>query len=132
MAWAIVLSLGYIASIVGLLIGFLAQKGYDLCKGRQGKAKVVILIFAIIFGVLLGNIGSEVITVVSLMQSGDLPGLVAGDISWLILAGLVDDAEYRGLVIKNILMGILFAGIGVFALLRQTGRNVSGNKYVDL
>lgn len=131
-AWAIVLSLGYIASIVGLLIGFLSQKGYDLCRGKQGKAKVLILIFAIIIGVLLGNIGAEVITVVSLMNSGDLPGLVAGDIPWLILTVFVDDAEYRGAVIKNILIGILFAGIGVFALLRQTGKNVSGNKYIAL
>lgn len=39
-AWAIVLAMGYIASIVGLLIGFLSTKGYDLLKGKQGKAKL--------------------------------------------------------------------------------------------
>ena len=131
-AWAIVLSIGYIASIVGLLIGFLAQKGYDLCKGRQGKAKVVILIFAVIVGVLLGNIGAEAFTVFSMIQNGELPGLVYGDIPLLITAVLMEDAEYRGYFIKNILMGILFAGLGVFALLRQTGKNVSGDKYIDL
>lgn len=130
--WAIVLSIGYIASVVGLLIGFLAQKGYDLCKGKQGKAKVVILIFAIIFGVLLGNIAAEFITVFTLMQQGELPGLTLNDAPWLILAVFLEDAEYRAGVIKNVLMGILFAGIGVFALLRRTGRQVSGDKYVEL
>lgn len=131
-AWAIVLSIGYIASIVGLLIGFLAQKGYDLCRGRQGKAKVAILIFAVIFGVLLGNIGAEVFTVFTMMQGGELPGLTYGDIPLLIAAVLLEDAEYRGFFVKNILTGLLFAGLGVFALLRQAGKNVSGNRYVDL
>ena len=130
--WAIVLSIGYIASIVGLLIGFLAQKGYDLCKGKQGKAKVVILIFAVIFGVLLGNIAAEFITVFSLMQAGELPGLALSDAPWLILGVFLEDAEYRAGIIKNVLMGIVFAGLGVFALLRRTGKQVSGDKYVDL
>ena len=35
--WAFVLYQGYVASLVGLLIGFLADKGYDLLKGKQGK-----------------------------------------------------------------------------------------------
>lgn len=131
-AWAIVLSLGYIASVIGLVIGVLAQKGYDLCKGKQGKAKVVILIFAVIFGVLLGNIGAEFLTVFNLMQQGELPGLALSDAPWLILAVFLEDAEYRSAIIKNVLMGILFAGLGVFALLRRTGKEVSGDKYIDL
>ena len=44
--WAIVLCMGYVASLVGLLIGWLADQGYNLLKGKQGKAKVWILIAA--------------------------------------------------------------------------------------
>lgn len=130
--WAIVLSIGYIASIVGLLIGFLAEKGYDLARGKQGKGKVVILIFAVVFGVLLGNLGAEAFTVFSMIQGGELPGIAVGDIPLLIWLVLSEDAEYRGYLIKNVLMGLLFAALGVFALLRQAGKDVSGVKYIDL
>lgn len=130
--WAIVLSIGYIASIVGLLIGFLAEKGYDLARGKQGKGKVVILVFAVVFGVLLGNLGAEAFTVFSMIQGGELPGIAVGDIPLLIWLVLSEDAEYRGYLIKNVLMGLLFAALGVFALLRQAGKDVSGVKYIDL
>lgn len=130
--WAIVLSIGYIASIVGLLIGFLAEKGYDLARGKQGKGKVAVLIFAVIFGVLVGNLGAEAFTVFSMIQGGELPGLVVGDIPMLLWLVFSEDAEYRGYLVKNILMGLLFAALGVFALLRQAGKDVSGVKYIDL
>lgn len=128
-AWAAVLSLGYIASVIGLLIGFLAQKGYDLAHGKQGRGKVVILILAVIFGVLLGNLGSDAFTCFTMIQDGELPGLATGDIPLLIWLMLTEDAEYRGYFVKNVLMGLLFAALGVFALLRQTGKAVSGMKY---
>ena len=131
-AWAIVLSIGYIASIIGLLIGFLAEKGYDLARGKQGKGKVAILIFAVIFGVLLGNLGAEAFSVFSMIQGGELPGIAVGDIPLLLWLMLLEDAEYRGYLIKNVLMGLFFAALGVFALLRQAGKDVSGVKYIDL
>jgi len=70
--WAVVLNLGYVASLVGLLIGFLALKGYDLLKGKQGKGKVAILIVAIVFGVLLGTFAEETFTVIGLINNGEL------------------------------------------------------------
>lgn len=130
--WAIVLSIGYIASVVGLLIGFLAEKGYDLCHGKQGKGKVVVLIFAIIFGVLLGNLSAEAFEAFRLIQTGELAGLALGDIPLLIYTLIVEDSEYRGYILKNMLTGLLFAALGVFALLRQTKQKVSGDRFVKL
>lgn len=130
--WAIVLSIGYIASVVGLLIGFLAEKGYDLCRGKQGKGKIVILIFAVIFGVLLGNLGAEAYDAYSLILSGDLAALAVGDIPRLIYVLIMENPEYRAYILKNVLMGLLFAALGVFALLRQAGSKLSGNKFVEL
>ena len=37
-----------LAAVGGLLIGFLALKGYDLFKGKQGKGKVAILIVIVL------------------------------------------------------------------------------------
>lgn len=130
--WAVVLYMGYVASVVGLAIGFLAEKGYNLLKGRQGKAKVFILILAIIFGVLLGNFASDAITLATMISGGELPGFGYVDIPALIVVLLLGEAEYLSATIGNILMGLLFAALGVFSLLKKAGRAVSGSKVVDL
>lgn len=130
--WAIVLNLGYVASLVGLLIGWLAEKGYNLFRGKQGKAKVAILVIAVIVGVLLGTFGADAFTLISMMNRGELPGLTVADIPYMIVLLLAEDAEYRGGMISNILMGLLFAGLGVFAMLRKASREVADVKVIDL
>lgn len=130
--WAIVLNLGYVASIVGLLIGWLSEKGYNLMHGKQGKAKVLILIIAIIFGVLLGTLTADVITLAGMIRDGELLGFDYSDILPLIFMLLAEDPEYASATGSNILMGLLFAALGVFALLRKTGKAVSGTKFVKL
>lgn len=130
--WAFVLNMGYVASVVGLVIGWLAEKGYNLLRGRQGKAKVLILIVAIIFGVLLGTLAADVFTLAGMIRDGELMGFSYGDILPIIFVLLEEDAEYRGAILSNILMGLLFAALGVFSLLRKTGKAVSGTKYVEL
>ena len=131
-AWALVLNLGYVASLIGFLIGWLAEKGYNLLKGKQGKAKIAILIVAVILGVLLGNIGADVITLVGMISNGEMPGFGYGDIPNLIMVVFMTDGEYRSAVLGNIVMGLLFAGLGVFSLLRKAGREVADQKYIVL
>lgn len=129
--WAVVLLLGYVASIVGFVIGWLAEKGYILLKGKQGKAKVIILILAVIFGVVAGTIAADAISLAGMINSGELPGWTMGDIPEMMLV-LMEDSEYVGVTVKNILMGLFFAALGVFSLLRQTKKEVSGVAYVEL
>ena len=131
-AWALVLNLGYVASLIGFLIGWLAEKGYNLLKGKQGKAKIAILIVAVILGVLLGNIGADVITLVGMISNGEMPGFGYGDIPNLIMVVFMTDGEYRSAVLGNVVMGLLFAGLGVFSLLRKAGREVADQKYIVL
>lgn len=130
--WALVLAGGYVASIVGLLIGWLAEKGYTLLKGKQGKAKVAILIVAIILGVLVGTIAPDVVTLAGMISDGELPGVTYGDIPSLIVNIMAEDSEYMSGVISNTLMGLLFAGLGVFALLRKAGAEVADTKFKRL
>lgn len=130
--WAIVLQMGYVAALVGLLIGFLAEKGYNLCKGKQGKGKIVILIVAVIVGVVLGTFFSEWYGGAKLISSGELPGLEISDIPGLIMLVLERNADARRVFIGNIGTGLLFAALGVFALLRQTGKDLAGDSYVEL
>lgn len=130
--WAVVLNLGYVASLVGLIIGWLAEKGYNLLHGKQGKAKVAILIVAIVFGVLLGTLTADVFTIIGMMHDGELYGFTYGDVLPLLFFLLSENADYRGAVVSNVLMGLLFAGLGVFALLRKTGKDVSGTQLINL
>ena len=129
--WAFVLLAGYVASLVGLLIGFLAEKGYTLLKGKQGKGKIAILIIAIILGVVLGTFAADAITLVQMINNQEL-NIAYGDIPAMILLVFSNDAQYRSGTLGNILIGLLFAGLGVFALLRKTGKEVADTKFVDL
>lgn len=130
--WAIVLNLGYVASVVGLLIGWLAEKGYNLLKGKQGKAKVVILILAILVGVLLGTVGGDVITLVGMMNDGELPGFVFADIPWFLATMWEQSPEYRSGMISNIALGLVFAAVGVYAIIHKAGLEVADTKVVEL
>ena len=131
-AWAIVLNLGYVASVVGLLIGWLAEKGYTLLKGKQGKAKVLILIVAIVLGVLLGTVGGDALSLVQMMSNGELPGFVMGDIPWFLATMWAESPEYRSGMISNIGTGLLFAALGVWVILRKAGKEVADTKVVEL
>lgn len=130
--WAVILYFGYVASLVGLAIGWLAEKGYNLLKGKQGKGKIAILIITIIIGVLLGNFGADVITLVQMMGAGELPGLTYGDIPLLMLVVLLEDSAYLTATLSNIGLGLLFAGLGVWGLLRRANSEVADTKIVDL
>ena len=130
--WALVLMAGYVASIVGFVIGWLAEKGYTLLKGKQGKGKVVILILAVIFGVLLGTFAADAITLLGMIGDGELVGFTAGDVPAMILVMLLTDSEYMTSTLGNVAMGLLFAGLGVFALLRKAGREVADSKFKRL
>ena len=130
--WAVVLYFGYVASIIGLAVGFLAEKGYNLFRGKQGRGKIVILILAVIFGVIVGNFGADVIALAQMISSGELEGFVYGDIPLLILMILVEDAEYMMATLRGLGMGLLFAGLGVWSQMRRVKAEVSGVKVTDL
>lgn len=130
--WALLLFSGYVASILGFVIGWLAEKGYRLFHGRQGKGKVAILIVVIILGVLIGTLAADGISLAQMIDAGELPGYGYGDIPSLILYLLAEDAEYVGAIFANSALGLLFALLGVFALLRKAGKEVSGMKFKKL
>ena len=126
--WALVLNLGYLAALVGLLIGWLADKGYDLLRGKQGKGKVAILIVAVVLGVVLGTFAADAIALGRMILNNELFGFTLTDIPKLIIRLLLTDGEYVRATLGNMGLGLLFAGLGVFGLLRKTGKSVSNSK----
>lgn len=130
--WAVVLMLGYVASIVGLLIGFLAEKGYNLAKGKQDKGKIAVLVIAIVLGVLVGTVAADAISLAQMIASGELYEFTYGEIPMLILFLLMNDSEYMIATMSNCGMGLLFAALGVFGILRKTKQEVTGIRVIDL
>ena len=116
--------LGYIASIVGLLIGFLAEKGYTLLKGKQGKGKIAVLIVAVIIGVLLGTAAGTCLQVVQVINENEIDMAFFPEIMALVL----EDSDVQSEITSNVLMGLLFSGLGVFTLLRNENKKISGEK----
>ena len=129
--WAVVLHFGWLASILGFVIGFLAERGYNLLWGKQGRGKTVILIIAVLFGVVLGSLGSDVISLVQMISSGELMDYAYEDIPMLMLV-VLEDPEYLMFVLKNIGMGLLFAALGVWSQMRRVKAEVSGVMVADL
>lgn len=130
--WAIVLRAGYVASVVGLLIGWLAEKGYTLLKGKIGKAKVIILAAAVILGVVVGTYGALVFETIELINDGTFAGLAVSEAPGFVLDLLEFSPELRSEVITNVLMGLVFAGLGVYTILKKAGAEASGSKVIEL
>ena len=122
LVWALVLMAGFVAGIVGLLIGFLANTGYNLMKGKQGQAKIAILVIAIILGVLVGTVGGTCLQVVSVMNEEGVPMEYFGELMQYVLEDSGAQAEIMG----NAVIGLLFAGLGVFGLLKQERKKIVG------
>ena len=130
--WALVLMMGYVASLVGFVIGWLGQFGYNLCKGKQGKGKLVILIFAIVFGVALGTLVADGFALAEMINNGEGVWLTYGDIPAYLLYLIQNDTEYVSAIVENGLLGLLFAALGVFGLLRKSAQSVADQKYIEL
>ncbi len=131
-AWAIILNSGYILSILGLLIAFLADKGYDLLKGRQGKGKIAILIGAVIIGVTAGTALSLVLQIVTELSQGLFPaGWTYADIPEIFMI-CMEDPDISAAMISNFGQGMLFAAIGVVLFITQAAKKVTDPKMKEL
>lgn len=122
--WAVIWVMGYLAALAGLVIGFLANKGYSLLKGKEGKAKIAILIVAIIVGVLLGTILGYGADIMIAMDEEGIPMEYMGDLVMLLL----EDGDFLGEIALNAGLGMLFAALGTFGMLRQESKKVADEK----
>lgn len=114
--WVLVGLLGYVASVVGMVIGFLSSKGYDLFKGRQGAAKVVCLIICAILAVVIGCAGvylwglssdyDDALAQINLPPNADIMT------KYEFIQSCFEMEEIRNEFIKDVLVGLFFAALG--------------------
>ena len=122
-AWAVVGMLGYIASIIGFVIAFLADKGYDLLKGRQGTIKMIVLIVCVVLAVAAGTVGTYVWTIHN-EYNNQLAELTEFEKKYYEIATeaefmqeLLSDSEVQGEMIKDGAMGLVFGIMGSIGLI---------------
>lgn len=130
--WAVVQYFGYIASILGLLIGWLAKKGYELLHGKNGKGKLAIILICSILGVIIGNLGADVISLISGINDGTLEGLTYGDIPAFMAYLFATNTDYLIETIKNVLLGLLFAALGMIDVFRGTRQETKSFSMIEL
>lgn len=149
MVWAAVSALGYVTALVGVLIAWLAAKGYDMLGGKPGKVKVVTLIVCVIVAVAAGTVGGVVFELHNSYQEQSkaiieeyqndygMSEEVARNFIYTeseffeiivpkILNGQSEDAqEVRGEVIKDFLMGLFFAALGSWSIIAASTKKAS-------
>lgn len=117
--WALVMYMGYFASFLGLVIGWCCKKGYELLKGKKGSGKAWIITLSSLAGVVLGCLGSDLLyLLIDGIGKGELPGLTVGDIP-MVFQLLFQDSDYTGALVKNILMGLFFALLGMISIFKE-------------
>jgi len=122
--WAVVYHMGYFVAWLGLLIGFLAKKGYELLGGKKGIGKIWIVCGATVFGVALGNVLPDFYEFAKLINSGEIQGATYWDIPVLYKNWV----SYNGLwpaILKNLALGLLFGGLGLSSLFKEMAAEVN-------
>ncbi len=116
--WALVGMLGYIASIVGFVIAFLADKGYDLFKGRQGVIKMIVLIVCVVLAVCIGTLGTAVWQIHNEYDAlSDIEKKYYYPAETEVIKLVLADSEVQQDLIKDSAMGLLFGILGSFGLI---------------
>ena len=128
--WGLVLFSGWVIGVLGALIAFLAEKGYNLLHGRQDKGKIVILIVAVVIGVIFGTmVGTTLECVDALNEITDQWGVSElVEVMRFVLA----DGEAQGAIISNLLQGLLFAALCTVYFFVTAAKKVEKPKISDL
>lgn len=111
--WAVVYYLGYIVGWMGFIIGWCAKKGYDLAHGKQTWLKAVVVTIVSVICVVLAQYA--VYTFVIMGESGY--SLI--DSAIVTAALMLEEPEIRSIVIRDTLIGWVFAGLGIFSTIAQ-------------
>ena len=128
--WVLIYMFGYLASIGGIIIGMGAVFGYKKLSGRVGAACVV---SAVVFAALMVPLACYAGEAASLLKefiAGNMEPFRMSDFGWLFRS-ITSLAEWREGFRQNVLMGYLYAAIGLFGYLfgeRHTLRQRPGGQ----
>ena len=131
--WAVVYCLGYMASIFGILIGFLVNKGYDLLHGRQGRVKIAVVLLFVLLSVAIGQLAGTSYQLSQLYDETKAELKVYEEMAYsktdaIYLFWTEDlwaDADTSHEILSNLGQGVFFALLGCFQMFRQLARDTA-------
>lgn len=116
--WALIGMLGYIASIVGFVIAFLANKGYDLLKGRQGALKSIVLIVCVVLAVFVGTLGTTIWSIHNEYNAlSDIEKKYFYPSETEVIKQVLADSEVQEGLVKDSALGLVFGILGSIGLI---------------
>lgn len=124
--WAVAYYFGWFVGWLGFLIGLAAKKGYELLKGKESRVKGVAVIIATILGVFLAESAAIMVYLgMGFAEEGEIFTVL--DVIYTYFYLLANEPEMSSLVIKEVLFGLVFAGLGIWSTIREifksTGKN---------
>ncbi len=120
--WAVAYYFGWFVGWLGFLIGLAAKKGYELFKGKDTKAKAIVISIVVFLTVILAEYVTLIISCwIEFSNSLELASVTfsLGDVIQYVNAVIPLDSEIQISIITDILMGWLFAGLGIFSMVRD-------------
>lgn len=129
--WAIAYAAGWFVGWLGFLIAFAAKKGYELFHGKRCKAKAFIIIAVTIVAVLLAEGAALVLSVHHEIASDPTLSelhLTIADSAEFTRYILENDAEARGSVVSDVVIGLLFAALGMASTVKEVFTDTSSKK----
>lgn len=122
--WILVARLGFVSSLVGLIMAFLAKTGYEMLNGRKGRGKAVIIAVAVFLGVV-GAVFTFYPIEIREALGPELPFSF-----WLqtVMIGFVNDSEVFWLIMKDLGIGLLFAVLGSYGIVSGILKEADGAK----
>ncbi len=116
--WAVAYYFGWFVGWLGFLIGLAAKKGYELFKGKNTKAKAVVVSIVVFLTVILVEYVTLIIGCWTELPP-DYGSASLGDVIQYVNTIIPVYREIQIAMIKDILMGWLFAGLGIFSMVRD-------------
>lgn len=116
--WAVAYYMGWFFAVIGVLIGFLAKKGYELLGGKVCKAKTVVILLATLFGALFGQVMGDFAYIASITIFAD-PSYSLIDVPYNYILCLTDP-EFTGAMIWTFIQGAFFAVLGGYVILKKS------------
>ena len=133
--WCAVGLAGYTASIVGMVTALLAGKGYDLLGGRPGKARLICIIACTLVAVVVGDaaaLGAMIWREYTQAGAELMQAIGFNEYLGMMIEILIEDGEFVGSVVRDLLLGWLFAIVGCVAVLRKSSKNSDPSRIVRL
>lgn len=117
--WAVAYYFGWFVGWLGFVIGFAAKKGYEIFKGRESKAKAAVIIIVTFLAVIFAEYATLLFTAWRETVKLSDYNFSLLDIMRLVGYILQEDPTLWAGIIWDIILGWVFAGLGIFSTIRN-------------